>query len=100
MYPLPKKPSPAKSSRADLLADAAAAWAEAAPKPQISLRPGVDYTKDTYAAAFKVSPQRAQSLLKALVEAPEPKFARDKYRVVGVRQAEYVYWPIVAGPPG
>lgn len=98
---MPSKPKPAALSRADLLAEAAAAWAKVEPAPKLdysALLPGVHYTAKTYAKARNISESAARTKLKVLVSADKPAFVCKPYKFADSRQAQLVYWP--AGLPG
>ena len=97
---MPKKPSPAKSSHADLLADAAAAWAEVAPPPLITLRDGIDFTAQDWATKHALTYVTAQRHLDRLTKVKDAILAWGEYRLPGRKQPQKVYYPIVAGPPG
>ena len=95
------KPAP---SRADLLAEACAAWDEVAPARRLdrALLVKPYYIAETYAAEYGISTSNARTHLAALCE-PEAgkaaRFTKRKYRFEGQRQPEYVYWPVGVSAP-
>jgi len=85
----------------DYLAEAAAAWAEAAPARLLARERVVFpyYIASTYAAAHGISESHARTHLTGLCKGKAAKFTRGRYRFEGQRQPEYVYWPVGVDAP-
>ena len=98
---MPRRTSAPQLSRAEALAEARQAWAEAAPARLLARERVVFpyYTPSTYAVEYGISESHARTHLSELCKGKSPKFTRGRYRFEGQRQPEFVYWPVGVPAP-